>query len=153
MGTPGTHRRYSEYRIRYSEYFHAVLRVPAWGTSDARMHTLLLCCVRASGMPLGTVSDPAWRCASSLPVTRNTTHPGVGSTTWCPAWGTRSVHMGLTLAHPAHSRSALAHACEEGACACTRAHQCALRAATILQRRITCAALSSFRLRICRREV
>jgi hypothetical protein len=29
-------------------------------------------------------------------------HPGMGSTTWCPAWGTRSVHMGLTLAHPAH---------------------------------------------------
>jgi hypothetical protein len=28
----------------------------------------------------------------------------------------------LTLAHPAHSRSALTRACEEGACACTCAH-------------------------------
>jgi hypothetical protein len=66
-------------RIRYSEYFHAVLRAPRMGS-----------------------------------------HPGVRSATWCPAWGTRSVHMGLTLAHPAHSRSALTRACEEGA----RAHAC-----------------------------
>ncbi len=132
-GTLSTHMDTVNDRIRYSEYFHGVLWVPAWGTLDARMHTLssrvrlsgpqnlgtgmgtqigycayshrvlnaptsvllvlttgycscllelagrrhekqsselavrredycvgsLLCCVCASGMPLGTASDPA----------------------------------------------------------------------------------------------
>ena len=37
-GTLSTHTDTVHDRIRYSEYFHAVLRVPAWGTLDARMH-------------------------------------------------------------------------------------------------------------------
>jgi hypothetical protein len=109
-GTRSTHVDAVNGRIRYSEYFHAVLRAPRMGS-----------------------------------------HPGVRSTTWCPAWGTRSVHMALTLARPAQEHTALTRACEERACACTRAHECALRAATVSQRRITCAALSS-ELRIRRRH-
>jgi hypothetical protein len=51
------------------------------------------------------------------------------------------------------ARNARAHArVRMLACACSRAQECALRAATILQRRITCAALSS-ELRIRGREV
>jgi hypothetical protein len=37
-GTLSTHTDTVNDRIRYSEYFHAVLRVPAWGTLDARMN-------------------------------------------------------------------------------------------------------------------
>ena len=37
-GTLSTHTDSVNDRIRYSECFHAVLRVPAWGTLDARMH-------------------------------------------------------------------------------------------------------------------
>ena len=37
-GTLSTYMDAVNDRIRYSEYFHAVLRVPAWGTLDARMH-------------------------------------------------------------------------------------------------------------------
>ena len=37
-GTLSTHMDTVNDRIRYSEYFHAVLRVPAWGTLDARMN-------------------------------------------------------------------------------------------------------------------
>ena len=36
--TLSTHMDTVNDRIRYSECFHAVLRVPAWGTLDARMH-------------------------------------------------------------------------------------------------------------------
>ena len=37
-GTLSTHMDTVNDRIRYSENFHAVLRVPAWGALDARMH-------------------------------------------------------------------------------------------------------------------
>jgi hypothetical protein len=37
-GTLSTHMDTVNDRIRYSEYFHAVLRVPVWGALDARMH-------------------------------------------------------------------------------------------------------------------
>ncbi len=40
-GTLSTHTDTLNDRITYSEYFHAVLRVPAWGTLDARMNTLI----------------------------------------------------------------------------------------------------------------
>jgi hypothetical protein len=101
----------------------------AVGVKCGILKTAVLClCIRyATRHGIG----PGLEMSPSVPVTRSIpprmgSHPGVRSATWCPAWSTRSVHMGLTLAHPAHSRSALTRACEEGA----RAQECALRAAT-----------------------
>ena len=37
-GTLSTHTDTVNDRIRYSECFHAILRVPEWGTLDARMN-------------------------------------------------------------------------------------------------------------------
>ena len=51
-GTLSTHVDIAKDRIRYSECFHAVLRVPAWGTLDARMNN------RSTGM--GPCTSLAW---------------------------------------------------------------------------------------------
>ena len=101
----------------------------------------LLCCVRASGMPLGTMGS----------------HPSVGPATWFPAWTNRNAHMGSTLAHAAHSHVRA----RKGACADARVRvrECAMRAATFSEGCIrrrgrvhACAALSG-ELRIGHRKV
>jgi hypothetical protein len=111
IGTLGTHTGYAacSHGACRKEPRGAIVR--AGSEAGSLLCWRLLCCVCASGMPLGTASEPGDERREYRP---GDPTPRVGSTTWCPAWGTRSVHMGLTLARPAHSharaRNARAHA-------------------------------------------
>jgi hypothetical protein len=150
---------------RYSWYSHRVLCVLAWSLQEGAIWSnrpswqwgvksvmFEVCC----GVSVRQVCHSA-RHQTGRGDERLVYHPGNptphGIPPWCgihhmvPSMGYSECPHGAHAWHIPHSRSALT-----GACACTRAHECALRAATISQRRITCAALSSFRLRIRRRR-